>query len=387
MSNLSDVSDMNIIKGAMEETIYKIGYYITLIWNPTLSFVGLVGNVLATLALFQKHNRKISSCIYMGILGLLDLLTNVIHLLWYFLGKGLLTFMYSESMHHILCRIVWYLGSGVVLASSFVVVAMTVDRFLAVRWPLKTLHFCTPRRAKLVCTFVICLAFSCKVPYIWLITAVGKLNCVAFGQSDNVWITLYYWINTALSCYIPFVILLTLNILIIKAIRLTQRNKYISEGSIHQFTSNGTGSSTKYSTASEATNGISMTVKRNNKRSNIKTSQVGNSVTVMLLLVSFAFILLTAPIYIFYIVYMIKSKYSSSYAYAEYYFSAVFTSSIYQFNSAINFYLYCFSGTKFRSDLKLLFAKCKCNAKKSDVQETSDDVSSVCRQSVQTTVA
>ena len=81
------------------------------------------------------------------------------------------------------------------------------------------------------------------------------------------------------------------------------------------------------------------------------------SLTVMLLLVTFAFLLLTTPLFVFYVVYLIKDNLASSKSYAEFAFTVYFTSMLWTSNAAVNFYLYCLGGSKFRKDLKGIFSR------------------------------
>jgi len=75
----------------------------------------------------------------------------------------------------------------------------------------------------------------------------------------------------------------------------------------------------------------------------------------MLLLVTFALLFFTLPQYTRYIVYLFVSYKENALTYAFFVLIWNITNKLYYTNSAVNFFLYCISGTKFKSDLKSLF--------------------------------
>ena len=83
-----------------------------------------------------------------------------------------------------------------------------------------------------------------------------------------------------------------------------------------------------------------------------RKSQSEGSLTTMLLMVSFTFVILTGPIYAFYVAYIFKNNMESAQALADYVMAGNICNQMLLTNYAINFYLYCLGGSKFRSDLK-----------------------------------
>ena len=58
---------------AMELAIKVVTHYI---WPPLFA-IGILGDIASVLISLQKHNRKISTCIYVGALAVADTLTVV----------------------------------------------------------------------------------------------------------------------------------------------------------------------------------------------------------------------------------------------------------------------------------------------------------------------
>ena len=79
--------------------------------------------------------------------------------------------------------------------------------------------------------------------------------------------------------------------------------------------------------------------------------------TFMMLAIATAFLILCSPQYMRLITYTIKSNNTSPYQYALYILAVHTSQTLINTNNAINFFLYCISGSKFRSDLKSLFCK------------------------------
>ena len=52
---------------ASQRTLFKAGLIVGRYLVSIICIIGLVGNALSILVMFQKHNRKISCCLYMAL--------------------------------------------------------------------------------------------------------------------------------------------------------------------------------------------------------------------------------------------------------------------------------------------------------------------------------
>ena len=86
--------------------------------------------------------------------------------------------------------------------------------------------------------------------------------------------------------------------------------------------------------------------------------------TIMLLSVTFALIIFTLPMNIRYILFIIVYPWQSERTYAIYQLIYHVSQKLYFINNAINFYLHCVSGSKFRNDLQVLI--CGSNSSRED---------------------
>ena len=81
-----------------------------------------------------------------------------------------------------------------------------------------------------------------------------------------------------------------------------------------------------------------------------KMSSSEKQLTIQLILVTSALLILTAPQYIRFIIYIKKDKFESAESFANFDGIQSITSTLLTSNSSVNFFLYCFGGSKFRRE-------------------------------------
>ena len=317
---------------ATQMTQYKIGTKFGLIILPLTGMIGLVGNTLSGLVMFHKDNRHVSCYFYMGVLAITDSM-YLLAATTYNIMQSIPRLVIPYYIHQRICSSFWPIMTGSALCGTYIILAMTLDRLIAVKWPLKSLTWCTLKRARISTISIVMFCFLVKLPYGWLTKPVP--SCVSFQVERTNMVQAYYWINSTVSCYIPFTILFILNLLIIQTMR--KRGKYFES-----MKSSETGSGPM----------TSETPSRSEDTKDAKKARAEKSMTRMLLFVTFSFLILNSPVYIFYIVYLFVSPMASSAAFAEYYLIANICAFMFTMNFSINFYLYCLAGSKFRKDLR-----------------------------------
>ena len=157
-------------------------------------------------------------------------------------------------------------------------------------------------------------------------------QCVPYGKALNVvYGEFYYWLSVVVNYLLPFVLLLSMNSVIMHTLR-----KW----------------SSKLTKSSDFERGKTM-----NQSSRIQGTE--RQIYIILLLVTFGFLILTSPAYIFFFYQMFYEYDKSPYAFARFYlYNSVSQKAIYT-NNGINFFFYIMAGQKFRTDLKKLFHSCK----------------------------
>ena len=133
-------------------TAHQIYLYSSLIFV----FVGLIGNMLSVAVFTSKEMRPISSNFYLLMLALSDSM----YLVSVFLTKILTTmrclhFKDSEAdIEHrntLICKILQFSQDFFSDYSTCLIMAFTIERFIAVYLPVKFKDICTVKRAKIVC--------------------------------------------------------------------------------------------------------------------------------------------------------------------------------------------------------------------------------------------
>ena len=150
-----------------ELPLYRIGYAMETYYTPIICVVGLVGNFLSAAVMFQPDNRGVSCHFYMGFLAISDsvvLWCSVVILLI----KDYINFPLSLVAHQRYCSIIWGLTSCAAMIGTFIIQTMTLDRLVAVMWPLKAITWCTMQRTRRTCVSILLFCIAFKLPYIWI---------------------------------------------------------------------------------------------------------------------------------------------------------------------------------------------------------------------------
>ena len=206
-----------------------------------------------------------------------------------------------------------------VQASALFVVSMTFERFYSIIRPHKAASFNTVKRAKIIIAGLFVFSFSFYSPHWYLSGNNGKMCIPNAVAAQNVYGKVYHWITQFVSFIFPFASLLIMNSFIIHTLR--QRTNL-----------------TTYE----------------NKEGQ-KTKHPEKQLYTMLLLVTFAYLILTLPVKLLEIYLIFDTGNTPTYYAGLQLFYQVAAKANYT-NHGVNFFLYVISGQKFRTDLKSLFS-------------------------------
>ena len=308
-------------------TVFIIAKYISNYWLPILIPIGYVGNILSFLVMIKPNNRKMSTCIYMASISVNDNFMMSLALYNYI-------FKYTKKYpwHPVECRIIAAFQLFVLQNATYQVIAMTVDKFIAIKWPHKAATYSTAKRAKYTVFGVVAGLVIFNLPHLIISQVVGGgAQCLGYARGGA--ITMFYsWFNFVLNAVIPFFMLIYMNYVIIKKVRQSRRmfsEKEIVESNQEIEQSYNTGA---------------------NQRRQRSLKNTENQLTIMLLLVTTLFLILMVPTYIRFLVYSFFNT-GTPERYANLMSLYQFSYILYNTNSGINFFLYCISGQKFRNDV------------------------------------
>ena len=227
------------------------------------------------------------------------------------------------------CIIHIFTAAVVLTCSTYFMVFMTFERFYSIVRPHKAASFNTVKRAKITIVCIVTYSLVASVPH-FFITENDDRNCMSvFSNTPRI---IYYWWSTLSAFLVPFISLLTMNCVIIYTLR--QRSRHSLTGSKGQGQTQGQGAIDKH---------------------------LERQIYVMLLLVTFGFLVLTTPIYII-ILWQALYFQPTAQMFATSYLLFAIGEKTYFTNNGINFFLYVMSGQRFRTDLKKLFS---CSKRKS----------------------
>ena len=284
--------------------VFKVAKYIATSWFPVLIPLGLAGNILSFLVMIMPKNRKMSTCIYMAAISINDsiLLCFDIHV-WFVVAVN------KRKWNEWKCKSNAYFAYLCLQTATYLILAMTIDKYIAIQWPHKSTWYSSPTRAKVIISIVIISVAMYNLPH-FFITAVVTGNC--YGYSAKGFLTkVYSWFTIIINAVIPFTMLIHMNYVIVKTVRNSRK---IDE-----------------------------------RQKAMKSAE--NQLTTMLLLVTTLFLILLFPTYVRFIyAAFVSSDTPSKYAASIFIFEISYK--LYVTNSGINFFLYCVSGQKLRNDLK-----------------------------------
>ncbi|XP_067667131.1 probable G-protein coupled receptor 139 [Haliotis asinina] len=293
---------------------------------PFLILLGTIGNGLSLTIMCQREMRQTSTCFYLAVLAIAD--TTVLYIsafkTWLRTVSGFELLHVSQAS----CKITMFLAYFSTHFSAWIIVAVTVERFLAVWFPLKAGTMCSVSRAKFGTIIIagLVILINCQVLWTAELKSVPssslsetKLMCIPYKDYAEFVCELLAWMNLILYSFLPFVVLLLFNILII--INLLKHRQVLTS---------------------------TMTKDDQQMRSSHR------KLAITLLSVSFAWIVTTMPSTLFLV---FKPRPVSVSHAAQQQLVRVICYSLMYVNHAINFGLYCITGNRFRHELNRLLCR------------------------------
>ena len=195
-----------------------------------VSLLGVAGNVLAILVLCRQKQRQSTTLILQG-LAVTDTLVLLATLLlrslrylhyylhWAWLGPYMAAYKY---IFYCLFPLVYFLR----LIDTWLIVLLTIDRYIAVRHPLHAQRLCTyPRAAKnIVALFLIAFFFSIPRFFEYELTTENSFGFKAsiFAKNHNYTITYRIIIFFIFMYLVPMTLLIVLNTQLLKTLRTAE---------------------------------------------------------------------------------------------------------------------------------------------------------------------
>lgn len=414
-------------KERIEYTIADILFYY---YGPVELSVGLFGNIMAFLVFSQRSLRSSITSFLFRVMAVADSCFILSTLLpESILEVGGNSVVYSSTAR---CRVEAYLYFASRCYAVWILVLITLERFIGVNFPHRAKVLVTNRRIKMAA--VISLV---TVALLYGVIAYAGDSAIILDKDGNVinhfcsiykksniarFMKIFVWLDLLCYCIGPFCIIIIANVAIIIQLVKSRRLKEIREskgnisktnmitGNTHtlnrnendqeitdanqeyiesnQKTTNECREKTQESrkTGSEETTGKNKETSSKNQETTNETqgtqrdhatkrsqgtqrNQAG--MTAMLLGVSFAFLIMVMP---YCVVLTLRVVTTSDQLSAQLYLAYAISGVMVPMNHCINFYLYCLTGSRFRQELRKMFI-CICSGPL--VSKTSTNMNSV----------
>jgi len=330
---------------------YRIHKQLLLYVPPIFFIVGLIGNMLSAVILTRPPMRSISTYRYLAVLSFTDSLVLSVGLLRMWLGQLLIG---NDILHQWTwtCKLVNVVGYTVSNFSVWLIVAVTAERFIAVCYPLMAPSVCSRRRSTRIILSVLAVQLIIHIHFAWTVSVQAKdkvayfqpeteVRCVASKGFETLIVEVWPWVDAAIYSFVPFVVIMALNSMMMRQVIASKRNR----GQLCQQTSRHL--------SSQSSHGTTM----------VSKTTESTRLTVMLLTVSFAFLITTFPMNTTVIVtsYFMRTTAMPNGLITDFPLAAklrlvrTVCELLMYLNHSINFFLYCATGQKFRRQLCALW--------------------------------
>jgi hypothetical protein len=222
----SDIADVNLTNRSNDTTdslpLDTLPRQIFLLLFPCMVIIGTVCNTLIFVIMRRRRMSHLSTCYYMGILAIAD--TSVLLLglsvMWLYFVNRKWSLVLQSTYGCKFLSLLFYTVSDV---SVWLVCLMSADRCIAVARPLHASSICTVRRARIcVLILVICIILI-NIHFIFTHHLSIDNDCTYHKHYEffsNIW----PWIDAAVYSALPFILLLTMNLIIVHSLFQARRS-------------------------------------------------------------------------------------------------------------------------------------------------------------------
>lgn len=149
----------------LEHFEYRLHKSLLLYVPLAIYLVGIVGNFLSFSVLARKRMRRVSTYTYLAVLSVADTFVLTIGLLMLWVGQ--LTGRDVRARDPWSCKLLNVFSYTASDFSVWLIIAVTVERFIAVCYPLQAASMCTHRTAMRVVVGIFLLVLGFNLNFIW----------------------------------------------------------------------------------------------------------------------------------------------------------------------------------------------------------------------------
>lgn len=290
---------------------------------PVILILGTLGNFLTLVVMLKSEMRKRSTGFYMCALSVFDTLVLYFSCFrqWFSMVRDSEVLATSDAA----CKTMNFLSYTLFDVAVWLLIVMTLERFLVVRFPLLAPKVASVTIARNCLAVLVMAMCTFNVHFFWTVSLDERGHCRYTDEYRHFHDSVWPWMDATVYSFLPFLLLLILNILII---HIHRRATVIRKTRIRL---------------------------HSGEMSTPRIVGVQLRLTTMLIAVTMTFLLLSAPNVILICIrhkyFDFSEKINDFRDIAVYRFVAMVTNFCLYLNHAINFFLYCISGERFRRDL------------------------------------
>ncbi|CAF0805501.1 unnamed protein product [Rotaria sordida] len=238
MTNMSNIS-------SMLEQSRAIDYYLLIrsppivayfyLWGYLIIFIlGFTGNIASLLTFIRPTLRRVSTGTLFIVLAISDTLF-LFASIFDFIDFGLQVPLYGRINYDILCSYRVFVISMTQICSAWILVIISIDRWIRTRFPHKSARLCTPKKALIAVVIVIFVDAIIHSPMLtpffgMLLPGVAIIACGP-NVKQKLYLNFYYYTWTIIQIFINCLIpgLLMLLVLLDMFINIRVRKRALSQ--------------------------------------------------------------------------------------------------------------------------------------------------------------
>lgn len=293
----------------------KARKWMLMVVPPFILLLGIAGNVAAILVLRRMSRKGSTFSLFFMALAVSDLLVLCVTLLSKWVGY---TFGFKlRDQSEATCRLLRWLGYSVGMLSAWLLASLTVHRAVSGAMPHRVRVRCSRKHALVTVGVLAGVAFAVNVYTLFTLAVRGEEGCSFSAHfQKNVQPTLG-WLEMLLYSLLPALVIVCSNCLLLH--RLTRSGRRVSWQT----------------------------------KTHLADRRILSRVTLTLIVVSVAFLVLTLPLGVLQVPGQSDPELFKNDAFRFWY---SLTGMLWYTNSAVNFYLYLLTGSKFRRELRIMFS-------------------------------
>lgn len=208
VETLTEVPVVNSANHTLFDLITEKAGVLNFYYTPILVVLGTIGNLVSVSVFYNSKLRLQSTSQYLSALAISDTVF-LFQLLPPWLNAGHWTGLFHKEGF---CQIFIYISYVTCCLSAWLVVAFTVERFVAVIYPLQRNAVCTVNRARNIILSLVATALILNIPVLRFAIPTKNDCNINFEYLD--YAARFNFVDTAVTFTAPLVIIIILNTLI-----------------------------------------------------------------------------------------------------------------------------------------------------------------------------